>query len=368
MYAWNQTHEGFHMATLLTQQHKIREFQASLRDPVSEPGSRFSVYQKNGKKIPYVTLISEPTPIVPGRFGELTFDIKREDLTSLDLYGGNKVRNLEFILGDALLKHHSHIATPIPLGSNFSAAFVAHSERLGLRPMLCQVHLANHSQIVDHFDYCRRRQADIITRVGLAKFPLQIMDLMRAKLQYHAYLVAPGGSNTFGVLGHMKAFDELLAAIQNGVTRMPTHIFVGAGTGGTTAGLLASIHIAQLPIKIIAVRCAETVICNRFRIKALANKTLRFLGYDANVNDELLELVECPGHQRYGEPLAEFDSIYNQFYGENGLALDRTYTSKVIQYMRAHKRQEHSKASHYLYWHTYSNVATQEQLKLKMSN
>ena len=137
-------------------------------------------------------------------------------------------------------------------------------------------------------------------------------------------------------------------------------IFVGAGTGGTTAGLLVGITLTGLPIKIIAVRCAETMICNSARILRLANRTLRFLAVTRTVNPDLLELIECPGSRRYGAPLDEFDRLFRTFYLENGIELDRTYTSKVVKAMASRMNDGRENPQNVLYWHTFSPMASRE--------
>lgn len=328
------------------------------QSPVSSPTLTHKSYNFFGTQIPYLELIPAPTPLHEGRYEELRFMIKREDLTDTTVYGGNKVRNLEFILADALRCGRERIATPIPVGSNFSAAFTAHAQRAGLDPMLCQILLASHPQIQDHETFCRQLGAEMTTRSGPLKFLRQSMDLAQSVLQENAYFVAPGGSTMLGVLGHMRAFFELLQQVKP--HEVPDVIFVGAGTGGTTAGLLAAIALTRVHTKVIAVRCAERILCNKSRITRLSNNTLRQLGIGERVSASSFELIECPGNQRYGDPVADFPQIFDQFHKDNCLELDRTYTSKVVKAMAHHMRSVLSRDVNVLYWHTFSSMASKE--------
>lgn len=310
--------------------------------------------------VPRIPIIKAPTPVHEARFRGHRFMIKREDMTDETIYGGNKVRNLEFILADVLRRGHAAVATPIPVGSNFSAAFTGHALNLGIEPILCQVHLASHPQITDHQEFCESLGARLHTRSGLLKFPRQAIDLARAKLRQGAAIVAPGGSSALGALGHLKAFLEVAESVRRGEIRCPDIIMVGAGTGGTTAGLIAGITLTGLPIKVLAVRCAEPIICNRRRILALANKTLAFLGSNQKVNRDCLSIAECPTSLGYGSPLPDFDLLFKDFYVENKIELDRTYTSKVIKTLDAVCGGNHGQSHRILYWHTFSPLASRE--------
>lgn len=347
-------------------QHQMTKSPSTHHGSKASP-AELSSFEILGKSIPYVRLITSPTPLQRGRYGNFEFMIKREDLTDCHVYGGNKVRNLEFILAKALIDKKTAIATPIPMGSNFSAAFAGHSKRLGLTPMLCQVNLADHPQIYDHLQFCEKQFAKITTRTGVLKFPMQLADLIRARIKDKAFIVPPGGSNALGVVGHLKAFMELANSIRAGDIECPEYIFVGAGTGGTTAGLIAGITVTGLPIKIVAVRCAEKIICNKTRILHLANEALKYLGSDKISHSGQMELIECPGNPRYGEPIANFRHVFKTFHDENGLELDRTYTSKVVTAMISRMGIALNPPTNVLYWHTFSAMASQELQRMVLS-
>ena len=57
--------------------------------------------------------------------------VKRED-ESAEVYGGNKVRTLEFLFGEALARGARRIYSTGAFGSNHAAATVLHAPRVGL--------------------------------------------------------------------------------------------------------------------------------------------------------------------------------------------------------------------------------------------
>lgn len=309
-----------------------------------------------GRQVPYVKIIQQPTPLQPGSFGELTFHIKREDLTDAQHYGGNKVRNMEFLLADAIATQSRNLYTSIPIGSNFSAAMTAHAKNAGLEARLYQLDLARHENIIEHDLFCAERGALLKPRSGRLKYLLHICDLAKEVFVRRSRFIAPGGSSILGAVGHFKALQELHESIQRGKIKEPDYLFVGGGTGGTTAGLLAGITAFGLRTRLVVIPCAAAILCNRLRFERLAQGVLNFLRIDRTPSQESWTLL--PSQTRYGAELSGFQKIYDEFFALNGLALDRTYTSKVVQRMAEFVREHQLKNRRLLYWHTFSPLAS----------
>src|ERR671928_1725679 len=89
--------------------------------------------------IPRVELAQTPTPLL--RLERLSAElgvelwVKRDDLTGL-LESGNKVRKLEFLVGDALAQRADTLITCGTLQSNCCRAVSAVAARLGMRAVL----------------------------------------------------------------------------------------------------------------------------------------------------------------------------------------------------------------------------------------
>ena len=87
------------------------------------------------EETPRASLLVGPTPLHPMRaFHEaegITALIKRDDMTGLGP-GGNKVRSLEFLLGDALSQNSGVVLAAGPAQSNLCALTAAACARVGL--------------------------------------------------------------------------------------------------------------------------------------------------------------------------------------------------------------------------------------------
>ena len=89
--------------------------------------------------IPRIELTNAPTPLLPlerlSRELGVELWIKRDDLTGL-LESGNKIRKLEFLLGEARAQNADTLITCGTLQSNCCRTVAAVAARLGLRAVL----------------------------------------------------------------------------------------------------------------------------------------------------------------------------------------------------------------------------------------
>ena len=87
-----------------------------------------------GKTLKREMFANLPTPadnvVVDHPSGRRTISLKHDNLTG-DLYGGNKVRKLEYLLKHAGEKHCKRIATFGSAGSNHALATALYSRKLG---------------------------------------------------------------------------------------------------------------------------------------------------------------------------------------------------------------------------------------------
>ena len=92
----------------------------------------FTAYPSLKEKLAWVKLGEFPTPVHPLKnVGCDNLWIKRDDQTS-SLYGGNKIRKLEFLLGDAVQKNCRHVITMGAIGTNHGLATAIYCDRMGL--------------------------------------------------------------------------------------------------------------------------------------------------------------------------------------------------------------------------------------------
>ena len=310
-----------------------------------------------------VPLIASPTPLqmvdIQLKSGIKTqLLIKREDLTATS-YGGNKVRNLEFLFGDALRAGAKSLVTAGPVGSNFVAALAAHASRVNLPVTVHQFVAHRNTQIDLHDQFAKRHGARLVMlSEKLPKYlgvAAAFFKAIPAVLDRGSYYIPPGGSGVLGAYGHMNAFLEMERQTLEAGFERPQNIIVGVGTCGTMAGLLVGNAISGGHSRIIGVRCVDRMYCNRHHIAYLANSLLAKIGSELRIKAESVRLVDSPqGDEGYGRAHSQRDAIGGEFI-RHGIRLDTTYTEKVALFLREFLETANSQST--LYWHTFSGAA-----------
>ena len=304
---------------------------------------------------PRLRLLPQSTPVEPLRGSRQLFAhdhlfIKREDL-SAPVYGGNKVRNLEFILGDALARKAERLVTVAPIGSNFTTALAAQAARFGLPVDVYQFFPRASAQMLEHAEFIESQGARIRPHLGPPYLGAALATLKASVSR--SYVIAPGGSNALGVLGHVSAGLELAQQVRDGEIPEPDLLIVGVGTCGTMAGLLLAMKLAGLETRIVGVRCVDSIVCNRTRVAHLANRAARLLGLPPRIEKRDVHIYDPPYPLRYGQPLNEATELIAEMKCRSGIRLDTTYTSKVALFMREYLRDPAMTQKKVLYWHTY---------------
>jgi D-cysteine desulfhydrase len=246
----------------------------------------FNVYPELQGKIAWVRLADLPTPIkkldnLGHVLGVNNLYLKQDNLTN-SLFGGNKVRLLEFLFGEALQGGYAGVATDGCYGTNHGCATAVHAHQLGLK---CHLFLTPQPAT----SYLRRNlKLDYYYGAELHPFanteeretqkPI-INQAFKAACGTDLYLIPEGGATVIGALGFVNAAFELREQVQRGIMPMPNIIYVTLSSCGTAAGLCVGCKAAGLPCKIIAVIIEpeqETGECLR-NLSSLVNKLDAFL-------------------------------------------------------------------------------------------
>jgi 1-aminocyclopropane-1-carboxylate deaminase/D-cysteine desulfhydrase-like pyridoxal-dependent ACC family enzyme len=317
----------------------------------------------------WIPLIEENTPVykldsLSRELGHRELYVKREDMTDTLAYGGNKVRNLEFLLGDAINKKTNAIVTFAPLGSNFVAALAAQAERVSIPTNI--YHFVPHinNQIEKHALYSSRRKG-VKLKIHQGNFPLNFLragtNFSKKLLRFDkkTYRMPTGGSSELGALGHLNSFLEMMEQVKHNEIPMPDTIIVGAGTCGTMAGLLAGKIISGAKVEIIGVRCVDQIICNRYNVYQLLTKLLKQFQKKNTLQFKEILLVE-DNFLAYGKENSDARDLSHMMFASENIELDTTYTSKVFSYLVKFSALAENKNKKILYWHTYSPRAMRE--------
>jgi D-cysteine desulfhydrase len=200
--------------------------------------------------LPRIALVHAPTPIQKRRALDelLGVDlwIKRDDATG-GAEAGNKVRKLEWLLGDALSRRADTILTCGGLQSNHARATALVCASLGLAcVLLLRVPDPSRTPLPREGNVLLDRLAGAEIRlVSYDEYARRsaVMDSVAIELrdrQKRPYVVPEGGSNGLGALGYVECMRETAAQMDRGLAggKAPFDVVVHAcGSGGTAAGV-----------------------------------------------------------------------------------------------------------------------------------
>jgi 1-aminocyclopropane-1-carboxylate deaminase/D-cysteine desulfhydrase-like pyridoxal-dependent ACC family enzyme len=326
----------------------------------------FKFYPQLRENIPWTPLCNYPSPVEKlsnlGRaLGADEIWIKRDDLLS-SIYGGNKVRKLEYILADARSRGAKTLITVGGLGSNHAVALAAHSRNRGFKSVLVlfnqpKTHQLRKNLILDSYFGSEMHYAD-----SYAKLPLiAAREFFEHLLSGDKPLYVPaGGTMPLSALGYVNAAFELKEQIERGEMPKPDYIFVSAGTRGTITGLILGRVLSGLDTKIIGVNVSTKLIINRFMISRLVDKTFGLIkNYCPNTNiPQLLSsditLFHSYSGEGYGHATEKSREAVQIAALEEGLKLEETYTGKTfaafLDFIKTHNKGVS------LFWHTFNSV------------
>lgn len=315
--------------------------------------------------LPRVPLVHGPTLLERAdRFasaapGELW--IKRDDLTH-PVYGGNKVRKLERLLGEALAQGADTLVTTGAAGSHHVLATALHGKKLGFQVHALLVPQAASEHVTLDLRAMLGTGAELHAVPFYAAVPAALAALV-AKLRFQGrkpYVIAPGGSDGVGILGYVEAGLELGQQMLEGRVPEPDRIVVALGSGGTLAGLAIGLAAAGVVVPIHAVRVTPPVVVSRAFLTAQIRLTVERLRQSdprfPKIQDTATELYTVDDDELgEGYGLATTAGREAMRLGETrGLVLDATYTGKTMA--AALKLLRSERAQRVLYVHTLSSA------------
>jgi D-cysteine desulfhydrase len=290
--------------------------------------------------------------------GRRAISIKYDNLTS-GLYGGNKVRKLEYILRRASDKHARRIATFGTVASNHALAtalyasklgfdctcFLSHQSKTANVPKVLNMHLINETEIVQ-FGGTRASRIDTLRRNLLGR---------------KTWVIPMGGSSWLGAIGFVNAGLELADQIAAGQIPMPDRLYVATGTMSTAAGLALGLALSELPTEVHAVRVTDEGICNRVSMMRLMAKTATLLHQlDPAVPPNLASRAHLNFRDEffgggYARSNDETDRAVEIARGELDLTLETTYTGKAMAALLRDLDGSNIARHPVLFWNTYNS-------------
>ena len=298
---------------------------------------------------PRFPLFDAPSPLQPlARFGEalggrVELWVKREDLLPV-AFGGNKLRNLEYLIGAALAEGADSLVTSGRRWSNHARLTAAAGSMAGLA-----VHLVLSGPPVDPPGPGIR----LATLLGATIHQLPSADralrdttvtAVVAELEatgHRPYVIETGGTGAVGAYGQLMAARELVAqaaAIGLGLDR----IVLPSATGGTQAGLVAGLPDTTRVTGIAVARPAE-------ELRPVIARIVRELGGD--IDEAAVELDERQLGEGYGRPTSAASEASELLGRSEGILVDPIYTAKALAALVAGVRSGAWDAERIVFWH-----------------
>ena len=291
--------------------------------------------------------------------------IKRDDFTGMNLFGGNKVRKLEYLLGAAKARGCETVITYGATQSNHAMETAASCRRLGMQPIL-------YLTAVVEPDEADVRSNLLLDRILGAE--IHIVDILPGETEEdadaraaelgaqrcrelnesgHPCMDIPmGGANDLGSVGFARGYLELRAQLaQMGVAA--DYIFHATGTGGTLAGLLAGRSLLGGTEEIVPVAVSYKDDAYRDKVSGIANRVLELLGAQERVRREDFELERGYYLPGYEQPNAQASEAISLMARHEGLFIDPVYTGKAFAGLIGNVRSGRVKpGSNVVFWHT----------------
>ncbi len=269
--------------------------------------------------------------------------IKREDMSGLAL-GGNKPRQLEFLLGDAQADGVQAVVTTAAAQSNFCRACAAAGAKLGIEVglmlrgradgpvqgnlLLDQVFGA-HVRFIDTDDPYDPRVPG-----WLAEF---VTDFERRGLKTRV-LHIPGATGTLGAAAMADAGFELAAQFQQADIE-PQAVFLAAGSALTTAGLALAFKSLGLRTRVVAISVQRTAEFIAPLVARRACEAAALLKLPVTVSTDDFDIDDRFIGPGYGRPTAEAIAAIRLAGRTEGIVLDPVYTGKAFAGLCAQQRE-----------------------------
>ncbi len=312
--------------------------------------------------LPRFRLLDGPSPFHRlGRFGEALGGraevwIKREDLLPL-AFGGNKLRNLEFLVGAALADGADTLVTAGRRWSNHCRLTAAAGARAGLAVHLVLSgppardaygrELRGPGHLLDELLGATVHQLATADRAAREAALADVATELRS-IGRRPYTIPVGGSGLPGAAGQVLAAVELLAQAETAAAPADV-VVVPSATGGTQAGLLAGFRAGGSAAEVFGVLAARPEAELRPAIEA----TLAALEPLADVIVDRAEIIldadQLGGGYGIRTPAA--DAATALLARTEGVLVDPIYTAKGLAGLIEGVRSGRWDGRRVVFWH-----------------
>lgn len=278
---------------------------------------------------PRANLIQVPTiihklPRLSSRLGREIY-VLRDDLTGFGL-GGNKTRKVDFLLGDALAKRATTVATMKATSFSRNAAAGAAASGLDLHVVLPGSESDQNPLSQSVFNkWGARLHFEANGPEALADHLDSLVASLRSKGEV-VYVLHPGGSDAVGALSYVRVLDDLCTfSARTGVHF--SHVMHSTSSAGTQAGLVVGQCIADYDTRVVGVSASRSASDQSKLVRELAQSTAKLLDRPIDLSRVIVDDGFIgPG---YAKASREGEMAAQTFAELEGILLDPVYTGKA---------------------------------------
>jgi L-cysteate sulfo-lyase len=296
--------------------------------------------------IPRVELGFFPTPLHKldnlSQILGINLYIKRDDFTGKNLFGGNKTRKLEFLIGKAVNEKCEYVFTYGATQSNHAMQTVWAASANNLKTVLYLAAVVEPDEndikanllldmIFDaEINIVSLREDETFEEAVKRSLAMGAEHIKRLEAEGHKCMdITMGGANEVGTAGYVSGFVELCEqAEQMGLNF--DYLYHATGSGGTMAGLVAGKKLLGMDTIIKSIAVLETDDNYISSKTALANSALEYIKATPNVEEKDFNLdtnFYAPGYECPNEGATEAIKLLAK---KEGVLLDPVYTGKAF--------------------------------------
>ncbi|MDR1586919.1 MAG: pyridoxal-phosphate dependent enzyme [Treponema sp.] len=285
-------------------------------------------------RLPRAGLGIFPTPLCRlSGFTEPLY-IKRDDLSGLGP-GGNKLRSLEFLLGEALEKKRDLVIVSGPGQSNLCTLTAVSCAKLGL-PCLLIHNCAVPETFSGNLLLNRLAGAESVFLGNISAEERRVRERDYAAEAEAGgrkpFLITNGASTGLGALGYAAAAAELAAQRNGGI---PVNaLFVPGGNGGVAAGLAYGNAFLEKPFRLFIISVEDEAALLRQNMERIIAEAETITGLPLpSPLDEHCEILDGYRGEGWGINTPESEAAVIDFPRREGIFIENIYTSKTAAAM-----------------------------------
>ena len=268
--------------------------------------------------------------------------IKRDDFTGSNLFGGNKTRKLEFLIGKAAEEGAECVFTYGATQSNHAMQTVWAAAKNGLKPILYLAAVVppdpedfKANLLLDGIFGAEIHVVDLEEGESFAdaekrSFKMGKEHIARlAEEGVKSYDIPMGGANKYGSLGYVNAMVEIAGQMESEGLHFD-HMYHSTGSGGTMAGLVAGKALLGMDMQIHSVTAMEVDEKYVSRAMSLANGALELIGAEQTVAEDDFIVDQNHYGPGYECPSEEATEAIKLLARKEGILVDPVYSGKAF--------------------------------------